>query len=414
MILKYLVAKINKTCRFPFSVHTHLLMKLIPVDHPHLARRFLHLPLTLYKNDPNFIRPLDKDVELVFDKLKNKNFRNGDCKRWILENEKGETIGRVAAFFNKKVSASFEQPTGGMGFFECINHREAAFVLFDAAKNWLSQHGMEAMDGPVNFGDRDRWWGLLADGFYPPCYCCNYNPPYYLDFFEAYGFKLYFKQYTYYRRVHNELRPAYFEKAKRILDQPEYSFEYLKKRQMAKFTEDFRSVYNKAWVKHTGVREMSALQAKQIMDKLKPVIDGRIAWFAYYHNEPVGFFISIPELNQLFVKDVNGKLDLIGKIRFLWNKFLNKCKTMHGIAFGVVPEHQRKGVEIAMIVAASRVLQDKRKVPYTELQMNWIGDFNPKMMNVAEHIGGRIYKTHHTYRYLFDREKEFKRHPMIG
>ena len=41
--------------------------------------------------------------------------------------------------------------------------------------------------------------------------------------------------------------------------------------------------------------------------------------------------------------------------------------------------------------------------------MNWIGDFNPTMMRVAERVGAKIRKTHITYRYLFDRTKEFKR-----
>jgi hypothetical protein len=85
---------------------------------------------------------------------------------------------------------------------------------------------------------------------------------------------------------------------------------------------------------------------------------------------------------------------------------------MFGIVFGVVPEHQRKGVEIAMIVAARDSIQ-KRDMPYEELQMNWIGDFNPKMMRVAEQIGAEIYKTHHTYRYNFDRLKQFERYPVL-
>jgi len=47
--------------------------------------------------------------------------------------------------------------------------------------------------------------------------------------------------------------------------------------------------------------------------------------------------------------------------------------------------------------------------PYKELEMNWIGDFNPSMMKVVENIGGKIHKTHVTYRYLFDRDKPFSR-----
>ena len=86
---------------------------------------------------------------------------------------------------------------------------------------------------------------------------------------------------------------------------------------------------------------------------------------------------------------------------------------MFGIVFGVVPEHQRKGLEAAMVMAAAKVIQDPSQLKYQELQMNWIGEFNPRMMNVARYIGGTIYKTHHTYRYLFDRTKPFERHPIL-
>lgn len=388
-------------------------MYLQEVSDKKAAKEFLLFPLSIYKNDPNYIRPLDKDVEFVFDKEKNKYFRHGECVRWLLKDEQGKVIGRIAAFINKKSLKSFDQPTGGVGFFECIENKEAAFKLLDTAKDWLAERGMEAMDGPINFGDRDKWWGLLVDGFYPPCYCCNYNPKYYQDFFEEYGFEVYFKQYTYYRHLDTALSDSYMEKAQRILQNPDYTFEHMRIKNLPKYIEDFRTVYNKAWVKHLGVKEMTPAQAKVIMGQLKPILDEKIVWYAYYKGECVGFYVNIPELNQLF-KYVNGKLDLIGKLKFLYHKWRKDNKTMYGIVFGISPEHQKKGVEAAMIVAASKVLLHKKQVSYEDFQMNWIGDFNPKMMNVAEQIGGKIYKTHHTYRYLFDRTKEFKRHAIIG
>lgn len=387
-------------------------MQIIEVTSAPLAREFLDLPLRLYKNDPNYIRPLDADVENVFDPSRNKFFRHGTCKRWLLRDQ-GIAIGRIAAFVNRKTSGTFEQPTGGVGFFESVEDRTAAFRLFDTARAWLAEQGMEAMDGPVNFGDRDRWWGLLVDGFHPPCYCSNYNPPYYRSFFEDYGFQLYFKQYTYYRKVRQALNERYLKFAQKILSDPAYSFRHIRKANLGKFIEDFRVIYNKAWIRHKGVGEMTQAQATQIIGKLKPVIDERIAWFAYHRQEPIGFFLSIPELNQLFVRDVKGALDVVGKLRLLYNKWRGKCRSMYGLAFGIVPEFQRKGVEIAMIVAAADFINSHPEIPYEDLQMNWIGDFNPKMMHVAENIGGTIYKTHHTYRYLFDRTLEFKRHPVL-
>lgn len=387
-------------------------MQILEVTSTQLAQEFLQLPLRLYKGDPNYIRPLDTDVECVFDPGKNKFFKHGTCKRWLLKND-GVVIGRIAAFINRKTAKTFEQPTGGMGFFESVNDREAAFRLFDTAKQWLASQGMEAMDGPINFGDRDRWWGLLVEGSYPPCYCSNYNPSYYQEFFEEYGFQLYFRQFTYFRKVRQALSDRYQKFAQALLTDPAYTFQHLRKSNLNKFVEDFRSVYNKAWVKHKGVGEMTLAQAANIIGKLKPVMDERIAWFAYHNQEPIGFFLSIPELNQLFVKDVDGRLNLCGKIRLLYNKWTDRCRTMYGLVFGIVPEYQRKGVEIAMIVAVANYIKENPRFPYEDLQMNWIGDFNPKMMHFAEHIGGSVYKTHHTYRYLFDRNREFKRHPIL-
>ncbi|MCX2739380.1 hypothetical protein [Pontibacter anaerobius] len=387
-------------------------MKLIEVNTPELAQEFLMVQVRMYKKDPNYIRPLDKDVNNVFDPKKNKLLRDGEVIRWILQGDKGKSIGRVAAFINKKTSNANEQPTGGMGFFDCIDDQAAANMLLDACREWLKERGMEAMDGPINFGERDKWWGVLLDGFYEPTYCMPYNYPYYQQLLENYGFQLYFKQYTYYRTVHDPIPPKYEEKAKRVLADKDYHFQHLNKKNLPKYTNDFREVYNKGWAKHEGVKPMTEAQAAAIMKQLKPILDERIMWFAYYKEEPVGFFIAIPELNQLF-KYNNGKLNLWGKLKFLFNRWRGACKTMYGIVFGITPEHQSKGVEAAMIVSAGELVINNPSIPYHDLQMNWIGDFNPKMMNLVEQLGSRIYKTHATYRYLFDRTKEFKRAKII-
>jgi hypothetical protein len=131
------------------------MMKIVEVISSSDIQEFLQLPVRLYKAVPNWIRPLDKDIEVVFDPDKNKSFREGECIRWILKDESGITIGRVAAFvLNKTVKRGNDQPTGGMGFFECIRDQHAAFMLFDQCKTWLQARGMEAMDGPINFGSR--------------------------------------------------------------------------------------------------------------------------------------------------------------------------------------------------------------------------------------------------------------------
>ncbi len=377
-------------------------------------REFLLFPLTLYKNLPQWIRPLDKDVENVFNPEKNKTFRHGECIRWILTNDQGVTIGRVAAFIDQKtLTKGNDQPTGGIGFFECINNRQAAFALFDQCKNWIESKGAQAMDGPINFGSRDRWWGLLIDGFErEPNYQCNYNPPYYKDFFETYGFKEYFKQLTFARKIIDPLSPKLAYKADLIAKDPDYEFRHLRKDEIGKLGEYLRTVYNKAWANRAENPEINSQQAALIVKQMKPILDEKLLYFGFYKGEPISFFLSLPEINQIF-KHVNGKLDWLGKVKFVWYQFRKINTKAFGILFGVVPEHQGKGADGAMILAARKVLQDEYK-RYDEYEMNWIGDFNPKMITVVEQVGGFVSKTHITYRKLFDESKPFRRHPILN
>jgi uncharacterized C2H2 Zn-finger protein len=390
-------------------------MKVIEVDSPATKKEFLEFPVRLFFKDPAYIRPLDKDIEAVFDRGKNKiaKMKGAESCRWLLVNEKNETIGKVAAFINPKTVDKNEQPTGGLGFFDCIHNQDAANLLFDTAKDWLSRCGCEAMDGPINFGERDKWWGLLTEGFTEPNYCMPYNLPYYQELFENYGWQVYFKQFTYFREVKNNLMSDKFEeRGKKVLNDSDYVFRYIPKSEMHKAPEYFVEVYNKAWGGHAELKVMSLSQAKAMFKSMKPVMDERLIYFGFYKGQPVSFFISLPELNQIF-KYLNGKLDWLGKLKFLFYKKFKPNKKMLGLVFGVVPEHQGKGVESAMVCRYQEFVADK-SFPYYEIEMGWIGDFNPKMMRVTEQLGSHINKVHHTYRYLFDRNKEFKRYPFLS
>lgn len=389
-------------------------MKLIEVTSPDHKKEFLLFPVELYKHEPCWIRPLDKDVENVFDPSKNKAFAHGECIRWILTDDSGTTIGRVAAFVNQKtVKKGNDQPTGGMGFFECIDDQQAAFALFDACRQWLAAKGMEAMDGPINFGSRDRWWGLLIEGFErEPNYQCNYHYPYYKKHFESYGFQVYFYQLTFGRKVREPLHPRLADKAALTKANPDYEFRHIRKDEIEKLPEYIYKVYNAAWANRSENPEISIAQAKLIVKQMKPIMDIKLLYFGFYKGEPVSFFLSLPEINQIF-KHVNGKLDLVGKIKFLWHTLMRTNRKAFGILFGVVPQHQGKGLDGAMVMASRKVLQDEYK-RYDEYEMNWIGDFNPKMINVVEQVGATVTKRHATYRKLFDESKPFKRAPILG
>ncbi|MDX1905240.1 MAG: hypothetical protein SFU27_13885 [Thermonemataceae bacterium] len=386
-------------------------MKIIEVNTAQLEKEFFELPLKLYADTPQWVRPLDKDVRNVFDKNQNPAFQYGECTRFLLQNESKEVIGRVAVFINEKTKLkNNDQATGGMGFFECINDEKAAFMLFDACKNWLQERKCEAMDGSINFGGRDKFWGLLVEGFdREPNYQQNYNFAYYKDFFEKYGFQVYFNQYTFFRKVYG-LSQKIHEKANRVFSDDNYHFENIKLKSIEKYAEDFRQIYNKSFALAEGLSEMTKEEAEKIMQKMKPIIDERLITFGYYQDEPVAFGIFLPELNQIF-KYVEGKLDILGKIKFVYHQWKHSCTRVLGMAFGVAKSHHGKGLDAALSVCLERETA-KTNFPYVDLELNWIGDFNPPMLKLMENLEFSICKKHVTYRKLFDETKVFNRHPI--
>jgi hypothetical protein len=389
-------------------------MQITEVKTPKDKKDFIDFPKRLYRGDQNWVCMLDSELEATFDPKKNQMFSRGEAIRWILKDENGETIGRVAAFFDRAKSSGYRQKTGGIGFFEVIENRDSAFTLFDAGKKWLASHGMEAMDGPVNFGENDSNWGLLVDGFMQQGYGMPYHKRYYREFFEDYGFRNYYEQYSYHREVHGkdgkieEFPPRIMKIAEWLSNRPGYSFQHFESAKKDKFINDLVEIYNSAW----AVFKMDFTPlTPEVLDatfrKAKAIIDEDIIWFAYFNDKPIAFFILLPDLNQI-IKPFNGKLHIWNMLRFIWAKTTHKMTRMRAVVGGVHPAHQNSGVESAIFYKLYHVF--KSKPWYKELELSWVGDFNPKMTAIYEALGAHRAKTHITYRYMINDKLEFIRY----
>ncbi|MDP4211263.1 MAG: hypothetical protein Q8918_09955 [Bacteroidota bacterium] len=386
-------------------------MKLIEVRTPAEADLFIEINVYIHKNIPNYIRPLNKDIDQVFDPKLNKAFRYGNCTRWILLSEDNEKLGRIAAFVNKRYKSKGDDfPVGGIGFFDCVDNQVAADMLFDVAKHWLIQNGMEAMDGPINFGERDTWWGLVTEGFHEPMYRMNFNPPYYAALFESYGFRVFFHQLCFGMDPQKDLTGKVVQRHNKVAEDTALQARHIELKNLSKYAHDFTEIYNKAWSGHGGMKQLRFEQVNHMFKEMKAVIDPRLIWFVYHQETPIAMFVNIPDVNQWF-KYLNGKFGLLDKLKFLWIKRTKPNKKFAGIAFGIVPEFQGKGVDAFLIVETGRLV---RTTHYTEYEMQWIGDFNPKMVNLVRALGNNFQSRQlTTYRYIFDRTREFKRHPIL-
>ena len=375
-------------------------MNLIVVSRGRTERKFINFPRKLYSNDPVWVSPLDNEIKAVFDPSRNVFFQHGVCKRWILTNDRRQTIGRIAAFINFKKSHKHALPTGGIGFFECINDKEAAHLLFTTAEGWLKENQMEAMEGPVNFGENDKYWGLLIQGFKSPSLGMNYNPSYYIDLFESYGFEKLYDQLTNYLDATVPLPDRFLKIADWVMKKPGYAFRHFDKRHREKFFDDFREIYNDAWSDFENFAPIEIETIRESFRQMRPVMDEKIIWFAYHNDEPIAFVLCLPDVNQL-LKHVNGKMNLTGKLKFAWYRKTMKVDRLRIIIMGCKKKFQNHGIESALIRCLQQEVLPRNTIKGVELA--WVGDFNAKMLAVHEATGAKKDKVHRTYRFVFNK-----------
>ncbi len=373
-------------------------MKITEVTTKTHQKAFLDTARIIYRNDNNWICPLDNDIEAIFDPTKNNFYQHGKCTRWIITDDNGMLIGRIAAFINNKKAYNYEQPTGGIGFFECIDNEHTAITLFDTAKQWLKANEMEAMDGPINFGENDNFWGLLAEGFTPPSYGMNYHHPYYKGFFENYGFKTLYEQITNHVGVYKPFPERFTKIAQWVAQKPGYEFKHLKANEIERFAADFMEIYNDAWRDFENFVPIVEATILESFRKMKPLMDEKLIWFAYVNGEPASFVVILPDANQM-IKTLNGKLNLIGKLKFLYHKWKGVSR-MRAIVMGTKQKYQKHGLESALFIKLKEYVLPLNQ--YDELELSWVGDFNDKMIALHQSMGATFGKKHLTMRYIFD------------
>jgi hypothetical protein len=385
-------------------------MTIIKVNDRKTKKDFLRTAKLIYKDDKTWVCPLDKDIDAVFDPSKNTYYGHGEAERWILLDDKNNLTGRIAAFIDTNLSHSYDQPTGGMGFFECINDKPSAFMLFDTAREWLRSKGMEAMDGPINFGETDKYWGLLVEGFTHPSFDIVYNHPYYQDLFESYGFRTYYKMEGFHLDITKPLPERFRKIAGWVSSKPGYEFHHFTWKNQDKYTKDFAKVFNNAWSSFKiNFEPLEQDYIRGVLQKAKAILDEEFIWIAYFRGEPIGIYLMFPDFNQI-LKHLNGRMDLFSIIKFFYLKSRKTMTRARGVLMGVIPQYQGLGIESAFILHLRKAFD--RKPHYSEIEFSWVGDFNPKMRKIFISVGSVPVKNYITYRYLFDRTKEFKRYPI--
>lgn len=353
--------------------------------------RFIKFQWEIYKGDKFWVPPLIMDRKKILNKEKNPFFKHAQAEYFLAERD-GKLVGRIAAIKNDLHNKYHNDKVGFFGFFECINDQEVANALFDTAKKWLKEHGMDAMRGPANPSSNDEY-AMLLEGFDDePRLLMTYNPKYYLDLCDNYGFKKAKDLYAW--KLENK-KVISSDKLKRVAEiAQKRSGIKITQLNMKKFNsevEKVKYVYNKAWAPNWGFVPMTDEELDAMAKDLKPLVEPSLVLFGEINNELVGFALVMLDYNYIF-KQINGKLFPFGFLKLFTEK--KKIKWSRVITLGLIPEYQKRGLDS---VFYWEVVNRAHKLGIDLGEASWVLEDNDMMNRGAEVMKGELYKKYRMY-----------------
>jgi len=369
-----------------------------PLDHRAL-RQFILVEWKIYREDPNWVPPLiNEDIKRLSPKL-NPIFRHQEAKYFIAYKD-NVPVGRIDAHIDSKYNELHDENAGFFGFFECINDIEVSTMLFDHATGWLKSKGAQTVYGPMNFNTNDDECGLLTKGFdSPPVVGMSYNPPYYIDLIEAYGFLKAKDLLAYLMKLDEEFRAFVGKLESRLKPLSEKAMSYgfsVRNVDLKKLNQEVKTVfeiYNDAWEQNWGALPFDPEEIQNLANSLKQIVIPELAKIVVHGNEPVAFGLVIPDINQI-LKNLNGRLLPFGIIKFITG--LKKVNGLRLMALGIKKGYRRKGADSLLYYYLMKDALKTKRFAYCEV--SWLLEDNYLIIRATEFMKGRLYKVYRVYR----------------
>ncbi len=365
-------------------------VRVVPVESRADLKRFIDLPWSIYRGDPDWVPPLKRDVRAAFDPAKHPFHEHSEVQPYLAERD-GRAVGRICAIRNRNHEAMHEEAVGFFGWFECSDDPEVAGALFEAVRAWLRERGLEAMRGPASFSLNETC-GVLIDGDPgPPVVLMAYNPPYYPRLMETAGLRKVKDLYAWLMKK-GEWPPHLFRAEKLVTRRYGIGIRPLN---MSRFAEELGRVqrlYNAAWEKNWGFVPMTEAEMDHMAAELKPILDPELALFAETpEGDVAGFALALPDFNVV-LRRMNGNLFPFGIVKALIHR--RKIKCMRVIILGLTEDWRGKGVDVLLYLALFR---NGIAAGMTSAEQSWILEDNQKMNQAIERLGGRVYRTYRLY-----------------
>ncbi len=368
-------------------------LELVQIKDKKGKKAFVNFPHDLYAKDPNYVPEIFMGQMDILDEKKYPFFKYGTAELWLAYLD-GKIVGRIASIDNTNYNKHFNTKTGFFGFFDCIDDTTVAHALLDKAKQYAKDRAFNKIIGPTNYSTNETA-GTLIDGFHePPKIMMTYNAPYYQRLLESYGLDKEMDLYAYLLPVESvsqkslRLADAFEER----LSRKGITIRKFRKKDIIKEAEGMMDIYNKSWDDNWGFVPFTEAEFDFLRNDLKMLVDEDFTFIAEKEGQMIGFGLTLPDINEILIKNKRGKLFPLGIFRLLLGK--KKTNWVRVIALGVLPEYRKMGIEA--IFFAKNIAETKRR-GIRGGEASWVLESNTEMVNAAERMNGIRYKTYRLF-----------------
>lgn len=356
-------------------------------------KKFIDFPHELNKNEPNYVPETYLGQKNMMNPKKYPFYDYGKV-RYFLAQKNGTIVGRIAGIDNPNYHKNFHKKVGFFGFIDFVDDQNVVDALLDKAAEYALSNGYECLMGPTNYTTNETA-GTLVYGFNdPPKIMMTYNKPYYGQMLENWGLKKEMDLYAYalYTDKVSEKSIKLAEAIEQRLYNKGITVRSINTKDIDNEAQKIKKIYNSAWDANWGFVPFTDKEFEYLKNDLKMILDPSFAFLAEKEGEPIGFSITLPNINEILIKNKRGRLFPFGIFRLLWGK--NKVKTVRILALGVLKDYRKKGIE-ALFFAKN--IQEAQRKGIVMGEASWILENNEPMRKAAENLNGEKYKTYRLY-----------------
>ena len=369
-------------------------IRIEKVEGRRALQQFIDFPHDLFAGDPNYVPELFMAQEALLNREKSPFFKHSTAEYFLARSAEGKTVGRIAAIRNNNYLQFTGEKAGFFGFFDVVEDYEVAQALLDTAADWLRREGLDQIIGPTNLSTNETCGVLIENFTEPPFVLTTYNPPYYAGLLDRYGFVKNVDLLSY-ELFSDRLDPkmqAVGAQLEARLARRGITIRTINMQDFDREVEKFLPVYNSAWNQNLGFVPMTEDELRQMGKDLKMALDSDLVFFAEKDGQVIGVGLTVPNLNEVFIKIPRGRLFPTGFLKFLFGR--KSIKSARVVALGILPEYRRIGLDVCMYV---RSYQTALRKGIHRAEASWILENNELMNRALLQMGGKVFRRHRIY-----------------